>query len=235
MWERYGLAGLCQFAACGCTTCGLNSKPAYLISNSPSPPPPESFFKVRSRPLKHLQTLSECLTWCHVSLTQKAAEDVCSGLFFLPSAFNTRSVGQITSAEQRPKANIPVNFFHSRFICHLPHSFPTWERPALAPWHAEDRSVRRIMRHKSGHIWCPSLTGGRGRGSWSWGSSSCLACPFVFLMTWLRKVSRSIQKALRVILPDDRHFPHFLPWGKGDVSKVLPHWKSHSESNYLFN
>lgn len=42
-----------------------------------------------------------------VSLSHKAAEDVCAGLL---SVFNTRSVIQITSAEQRPNANIPVNF-----------------------------------------------------------------------------------------------------------------------------
>lgn len=42
-----------------------------------------------------------------VSLSQKAAEDVCTGLL---SVFNTRLVIQITSAEQWPNANIPVNF-----------------------------------------------------------------------------------------------------------------------------
>lgn len=69
-----------------------------------------------------------------------------------------------------------------------------------------------------GCIW-PPLTGGRGHGSCGWGSSSCLACPFVSLMTWLRKVSCSIQEALRVILPDDGHPPPppSRAFGWGDV------------------
>ena len=45
-------------------------------------------------------------------------------------------------------------------------------------------------------------------------------------MTWPRKVSRSIQEALRVILPDDGRFPHHQPWGEGDVWKVPLHWEA---------
>lgn len=44
-------------------------------------------------------------------------------------------------------------------------------------------------------------------GGWGWFRLP-LAGPFVSLMTWLRKVCPSIQKALRVILPDDGHFAH---------------------------
>lgn len=139
-----------------------------------------------------------------VSLSQKAAEDVCTGLL---SVFNTRLVIQITSAEQWPNANIPVNFsIPDLSTCLIPFQLGS----------AAFRSVtRQGLRREENHgthyqarfgvlFW---LWGEGGCGSCSWGSSSCLACPFVFLMTWPRKVSHSIQEALRVILPDDGHFP----------------------------
>lgn len=138
-----------------------------------------------------------------VSLSQKAAEDVCTGLL---SVFKTRSVSQITSAEQRPNANIPVNFsIPDLSTCLIP-----FQLGSVAFCSVTHRGVKREENHgaEPGYIWCASLTGGKGRGSCSWGSSSCLACPFVSLMTWPRKVSRSIQEALRVILPDDGHFHH---------------------------
>lgn len=58
------------------------------------------------------------------------------------------------------------------------------------------------------------------------GSSSCLAWPFVSLMTWLRKV---FQEALRVILPDKGYSPQHYPEGKGVVSDGCLYWEAIGE------
>lgn len=92
-----------------------------------------------------------------VSLSQKAAEDVCTGLL---SVFNTRSVSQITSAERRPNANIPVNFsIPDLSTCLIP-----FQLGSVAFCSVTRRGVKREENHGSepGYIWCASLTGGKG-------------------------------------------------------------------------
>lgn len=86
---------------------------------------------------------------------------------------------------------------------------------------AEDWSVMKNYGEMSacgaerGYIWSFSDVGGKGACSWWLGRvyCCCLGSPFVSLMTRPRKVSCSIQKALRVILPDDGCFPSHSPGG----------------------
>lgn len=68
----------------------------------------------------------------------------------------------ISSAEQGPQANIPVNFFTPDSF-HLLHFYPNWKHPPPAfhchAWRAEEWGD---CWSESGHIWPSSLTGGRG-------------------------------------------------------------------------
>lgn len=115
----------------------------------------------------------------------------------------------ISSAEQGPQANIPLIFFHPWFISLASFLSNTWTPPPTAVHRGLKREENvGLSQGTFGLLWL----GGRGHGSCGWGSC-CLACPFVSLMTLLRKVSCSIQEALRVILPDDGHFPRLKPGG----------------------
>lgn len=135
------------------------------------------------------------------------------------------SISQITSAQEGANANIPVHFSVPDSF-HLPHYFPSWEHPILLCHALKTKAWGESWARATLHTTPLSYLWGMGRGSCSRGSSSCLDCPFVSLMTWLRKV---FHEALRVILPDKGYFPHHYPEGKGDVSDGCLCWEAIGE------
>lgn len=86
----------------------------------------------------------------------------------------------ISSAEQWPQANIPVNFRPSPI--NSPASFLSNLEALLLHRHALKAEAWGECGSEPQCIWPPSRIGGKGTrryGSCGWGSSSCLAWPFV--------------------------------------------------------
>lgn len=203
-------------ALCTCAACQwemhINSAPGPLLSNTPT----RLSFSVLSWPPSHLQTSLTYLVWWLSASPRWQWWMFAQDYYQLQHTLSHSDHFSWTTAKfKHPNSFFPFQIYPlSSVLSDLGVSCS-----ALSL--AEDWSVMKNYGEMSacgaerGYIWSFSDVGGKGACSWWLGRvySCCLGSPFVFLMTRPRKVSCSIQKALRVILPDDGCFPSHLPGG----------------------
>lgn len=135
----------------------------------------------------------------------------------------------MTSSGQEPNANVLV-YFSIPDLSHCFIPFLLWKsRSALSL--TEDSSVMRIVGRQVLMRQGQTAFGGfllfRGRGvvSGCWGCTPALVSSFVSQTTWSCKVSCSIQRALKIILPDDSLSPVSC---LGDGRCLSLNWKKKS-------
>lgn len=190
----------------------INSAPGPLLSNTPT----RLSFSVLSWPPSHLQTSLTYLVWWLSASPRWQWWMFAQDYYQLQHTLSHSDHFSWTTA----KFKHPSSFFPFQ-IYPLSSVLSDLGVSCSALSLAEDWSVMKNYGEMSacgaerGYIWSFSDVGGKRACSWWLGRvySCCLGSPFVSLMTRPRKVSCSIQKALRVILPDDGCFPSHLPGG----------------------
>lgn len=190
----------------------INSAPGPLLSNTPT----RLSFSVLSWLPSHLQTSLSYLVWWLSASPRWQWWMFAQDYYQLQHTLSHSDRFSWTTA----KFKYPSSFFPFQ-IYPLSSVLSDLGVSCSALSLAEDWSGMKNYGEMSacgaerGYIWSFSDVGGKGACSWWLGRvySCCLGSPFVSLMTRPRKVSCSIQKALRVILPDDGCFPSHLPGG----------------------
>lgn len=222
IWRQSSETGLCCVcvymcrALCTCAACQwemhINSAPGPLLSNTPT----RLSFSVLSWLPSHLQTSLSYLVWWLSASPRWQWWMFAQDYYQLQHTLSHSARFSWTTA----KFKYPSSFFPFQ-IYPLSSVLSDLGVSCSALSLAEDWSGMKNYGEMSacgaerGYIWSFSDVGGKGACSWWLGRvySCCLGSPFVSLMTRPRKVSCSIQKALRVILPDDGCFPSHLPGG----------------------